>query len=395
MLLHLIDDEKFIPDTVQIFDSVYPGKNIYLVGQINGLNSKPLYKTNGSIFFANQGSKEYNQIIGDLYQFEAVIFHYLSSSKWELIKKTPNYKRFIWIAWGGDFYSKIPEWRLKLFGKETRKLLDKVRSKTTIERWIRGSVLLYMYRNISAEIKLIIFRKGLKSLLYYSTVLPTEKEIITKHFKLKIPYVPYNYGINTDFPIDTGNRINKDRIDILVGNSGSPTNNHIEIINILVKKGFEGIRIIMPLNYGGSEDYIDNVSLHGRKYFGEEFLSLERFLEQKEYFGIISNCQICIMNHYRQQGSGNVAFMLIYGAKVFLSELNPLYKYFIEEGIIIYSIEKDLLHSDGNEFLKPLDESQKVNNKMILESLYGTMAIIDRAAAFIKEVLTKNPEIVK
>jgi hypothetical protein len=101
------------------------------------------------------------------------------------------------------------------------------------------------------------------------------------------------------------------------------------------------------------------------------------------------------MNHYRQQGSGNVAFMLIYGAKVFLSELNPLYKYFIEEGIIIYSIEKDLLHSDGNEFLKPLDESQKVNNKMILESLYGTMAIIDRAAAFIKEVLTKNPEIVK
>ncbi|MEG2341373.1 MAG: TDP-N-acetylfucosamine:lipid II N-acetylfucosaminyltransferase, partial [Odoribacter sp.] len=108
------------------------------------------------------------------------------------------------------------------------------------------------------------------------------------------------------------------KINILLGNSADPTNNHIEALKSLSKFSKEKINIYVPLSYGGTTEYIKSVIECGRYYFGNQFIPLLDILSYKKYLEFLDSIAIMINNHNRQQALGNIGYLLSTGAKIFI-----------------------------------------------------------------------------
>ena len=98
--------------------------------------------------------------------------------------------------------------------------------------------------------------------------------------------------------------------NIQLGNSSSFSNNHIEALHILKNFNLTGRKIITPLNYGNLR-YGNITQRIGSKLFKDEFHPLTKSLERNEYVSYMNSCGFIIMNHYRQQGLGNITLGML------------------------------------------------------------------------------------
>jgi hypothetical protein len=126
-------------------------------------------------------------------------------------------------------------------------------------------------------------------------------------------------------------------INILLGNSADPTNNHIEVLDNLKCYADESIRIYCPLSYG-DQSYAQKVSYYGSSLFGEKFIALRDFMPLNKYNELLAEIDIAIFNHNRQQGMGNTTSLLGMGKKVFIQEGVTPYMMFESIGIKVYPI---------------------------------------------------------
>ncbi len=81
MILHLVDDEKVIDRAVDLFDRVYPHKNLFVV-DISAANY--VFKhvaLKEDVVSAVFCSSKFYKIIGDLDQYSAIVFHNLTRNK--------------------------------------------------------------------------------------------------------------------------------------------------------------------------------------------------------------------------------------------------------------------------------------------------------------------------
>ena len=69
---------------------------------------------------------------------------------------------------------------------------------------------------------------------------------------------------------------------IQLGNSATPTNNHIEAIDWLAQMELGARRVIVPLSYG-SDEYRDMVCAYGKKRLGDTFQPVTDFMPFDEY----------------------------------------------------------------------------------------------------------------
>jgi hypothetical protein len=161
--------------------------------------------------------------------------------------------------------------------------------------------------------------------------------------------------------------------NILIGNSSSITNNHIEVFNILRKANIGTSNLIVPLSYG-DKTYRDKIIRSGNKFFKDAFNPLTSFMRLQDYNKILQSCGIVIMNHYRQQAFGTIIGMVWMGAKVFLSNKNTIYHYFIRIGLVVYNIEQDLLNQKDS--LTCLSENEINQNRRILKSEISSEELI-------------------
>ena len=76
------------------------------------------------------------------------------------------------------------------------------------------------------------------------------------------------------------------------------------------------------------------------------------------------------MYHIRQQALGNIYMALYLGLRVFLNKKSVTYKYLIEQGMIIFDLEKDF-DLVGIE----LNKNQKGLNKQLVSNLQGEKEI--------------------
>ena len=156
--------------------------------------------------------------------------------------------------------------------------------------------------------------------------------------------------------------------NILLGNSASATNNHLEAFELLQNLPIQQRKIIVPLSYG-SENYANKIINKGKKLFNFNFSPLVDFMSLHDYNEYLEQCGIVIMNHYRQQAVGNVLSMLWIGAKVFLDERNTLYHYLNRIGVIIFSIQKDLTKNNLEVFTLLSNDEQDINRKILQQEV--------------------------
>lgn len=108
-----------------------------------------------------------------------------------------------------------------------------------------------------------------------------------------------------------------DFVEIQVGNSADPSNNHLEVFEKLASLPVDNFRVLVPLSYG-DQQHAHRVISEGRTLFGDRFVPLIDFLPLAQYQEFLATIDIAIFNHNRQQGLGNLISLFGMGKKVYL-----------------------------------------------------------------------------
>jgi hypothetical protein len=210
-----------------------------------------------------------------------------------------------WVVWGGDLYS--------IFESAGSK-------KSMIKRILKNSVLKRI-NNIVTYIPgdFLLVKKFLNpgARLHTSLMYPGN---LYKDFS--------QYILDDDFP----------EIRILVGNSGSLSNNHIRIFEKLKKnRKLSNVKVFCPLSYGDA-DYINNVCNYGWEYFGENFVPLTEYMDLKDYVRFLSTMKYAVFDYDRQQGMGNIISLLGLGKGVFLNPQTTPWDFFKGKNVEIIDV---------------------------------------------------------
>lgn len=260
---------------------------------------------------------------------DCIIFNGLFSSERCLFKlpRGTIKKSFVFL-WGDDFYG--------IYNLKNMPL------KTKISYWLKKKVI----ENSAGVINLVSTDyKVLKQLC-----VPKGKHFIAQMSDngLSVDYVTkYNCNLKSKSPIK-----------ILLGNSATPTNQHIQMLNILSKFKNNDICIICPLSYGDKK-YANEVIEYGTLQFGDKFKPLLDYIDLNSYFSFISDISVAIFNNNRQQAMGNINTALGMGCKVYIRSDSPLWEiYKIERGYAVEKIEK-ISQMQYDDFVSPINNQEE------------------------------------
>ena len=362
-ILHLSMDDKFTDMALYYFELLQPNTNTLVVYT----DKQPKFIKTNSVW-VNQRNIWGKINIDD---YDLVILHSLSSVWFNFIKKLPKNIPIVWVGWGYDYYDLLPE----------KLLLDKTSNISTKNKNFLSAI-----KNIIKKI-LLLNQPNKKEIIeridYFAPVLESEYEIVKKALNSRdFPeYIFFNYGSLEKNYIKGFNKKEINGNNILVGNSATDTNNHIEIFDLLNTLVLEdSMKIICPLSYG-NETYKKNIINIGNNMLGERFDPLVEFMDIDDYISKIISCKVVIMNHVRQQAFGNIITMLYLGAKVFLREENPIYIFLKNKDAIIYSIHD--LEKNNNLIHEKLTDSDILKNQNILRDFISEDATIEKTRKII------------
>lgn len=229
-------------------------------------------------------------------------------------------KKCYWIMWGGDFY--FPETKSK----------------------IRHEIIKNMGHCIPVTYDDYLYIQS-----YYNS--------LAKYCKA----INYLRSIKVDnLQIVSTQDSNHKRI--LVGNSATPTNRHIEIFNKLAK--FKSIDMVVPLSYGDIV-YQQKIIRKGNELFANQFYPIIDMMEYRDYLSLLNTIDIAIFNHNRQQAVGNIILLLSMGKTIYLSSDNNAHKMLKSLKIIF----KDISELDND--LEEISLENKINNQKIIMETYS------------------------
>ena len=161
--------------------------------------------------------------------------------------------------------------------------------------------------------------------------------------------------------------------DILLGNSATPQNNHVEALHLLRRMNLQGQKIIAPLSYGNSH-YADEVCRIGSGLFGSDFFPLRHYLSIDDYHEALATCGTVIMNHRRQAAMGNISAALYKGARVILREENPIYQTYTGLGVVLDSVQS--IQASPSAALLPLTDDARSGNREIVGSYMSRSGLV-------------------
>ena len=378
MILHLLSEPKFDFNIIKQIEECCPDDNLFLILVTdNSIDTiKDIFK-NKIVFPPDFTNIDFSTIDG-------VIIHFLSIAKAKLIIRIPKGIPIGWSIWGGDFYNFLPEFKKKIYSGLAIKYLNRNHRRP----WFYYTYLDKIIFPNSENYKL--WRKAKARIKIYSTVTPFEKDIVHKYFKPATKYLPLpTYSIEKVVDINDyeSTICTKERFrnNILVGNSGHPSNNHLEILNFIKLLDKEDITVQLPLTYG-SNDYISYICETGNSLLGKRFRPLIDHLSSTEYLNYINSFNVFIFNNYRQQGIGTILLALWSGGKVYLSNKNVTSSFFRDNGIILFSIEDDLFTSKNNNKFSSLTKEAILANRKGLLKLYSNERVNNSIKYFIENL---------
>ena len=127
-------------------------------------------------------------------------------------------------------------------------------------------------------------------------------------------------------------------INIQVGNSADPSNNHLEALEKLLPFKNNDICIYVPLSYGDKK-HAQAVIQQGQQWFGDKFKPLTEFMPFDNYLSLLGTIDIAIFNHRRQQAMGNTITLLGLGKTVYMRSDTTQWQFFKEKEIVVGDVE--------------------------------------------------------
>ncbi len=386
-IVHVFDDEKFINHAIEIFEYLNLDSSHYYVIVEEGFTEyrhvksklvKPLALNSESSYLGF--AKSINETSGRT----VVLVHALSYRKQKIVNLLNEDVLKVWFIWGYDLYNMWKPLKYKVLDSSTSKHVNKkIPLKTKIVNTIFFKYNFHLLFKGLSKIYKGAYYKAVQKMDIAVPVLPTEKKYIGS-INNKLTYAPFTYG---SLELLLGNLVSKNALDsknILVGNSATPTNNHIEVFNKLSKFDLGDRKVIVPLNYGDRGDYLNFVLEQGKLLFGENFFPILDFMPLEEYNKLILSCNIAFFNHIRQQAVGNIIIMYYFGAKLFFNDEGVTYGYYESEQFMVRSL-KELNQSHLE---KGITQSEYKNNKEQCERLYSQKAVQDKVSKLFQTIVS-------
>ncbi len=355
--IHLVNDEKFINQSVLDFDKHFPDQNIFIINKKEGETIKHVELRQNVLnfdFFSND-ALDYIQKI-TLGKTDINLFiHYLRPEKLVLtfkLKESIKFKTY-WIFYGTDLYK-------HLFLQGKYQLYDNQSFRKSIIFRLKN-IFPKLYSRIYSRKENPLLTSFIEELDYFCFWNHYDYELLKKHYATKAEFKMFIYNAFSipNFRIkESGNAV------CLINHSGSLSGNHLTLLKKLntpkIKK--EISELIVPLNYGNKE-VISATDDFCRSNFPLQYEPMLDFLKKERYFDIIQKVTVAFFGHRRQEAGANITYLLCTGAKIFLREDNNLYKFYKDLGIKIFSFEKDFR---GSQDMEVLSEGCQISNREII-----------------------------
>lgn len=284
-------------------------------------------------------------LLSTLFKSEKIIIHCLASPAllfYLYLFPSLAHKSY-WCIWGKDLYF--------------YKMLEKVRIHHRVYEYFRKTV-------IKKIRQIITYNEGDYALA---------KEWYDTNATL---FRSFLYPSNCYHPLLPG--IKQKTQTVLIGNSADRSNNHLEIFALLKPFKKNDIRIIAPLSYGDMT-YAKQVSLEGKRIFGEKFTAIKTLLPFEQYQKMLSNVDIAIFGHKRQQAMGNITTLLGGGKKVYLRNSITTWKFLEELGLKVYDFDDFSLLPPDTLFMK--------NNMKIVKNTFSEENLLRQW----EQIISHNP----
>lgn len=365
-VLHFATDSVFLDGVIAVWDKCVECDCRYIVrkNRHNRGGLKKIKSKRAELLTIREIKKI---LFINIQSYDIIILHNLYSLPYYITLMIPQPKAVVWFLWGADIYeNSYPAKPLvkinDLLGKETLKLYRKKQGEL---RNRLQKILFKLYARFLKHDTYTKFKLAVSRINYCAGVIPLEYDELCKcdFFKAKQvfnEYIPYPCPFEEDKVSELRERT--ESMDIVVGNSGSFTNNHLEAFNILKKLHIKDRKIIVPLSYGDPY-YTKSILKKGHQYFGKSFLPLIKFMLLSDYQKVLSSCSFAVYAVERQQATCNICLALWDGKKVFLSENTLVYIYLKKLGIKLFSIQSELNEKEIN---TRLDYKDIVNNRKIV-----------------------------
>lgn len=370
MNLHIMYDEKFINSFIDKYLSTHINtEDIFLV--ISQKKAKKnIHATHQKIVTIAYSRNKFKKIINNK-NIKSVYFHNFPPNIYSMFCMIPTNIIINWIFYGYEIYQ--TPLTLKILDLNSLILYPKIFKEKLFILKIFPDKLILQLLFISEKIKFNKLKMVLKRIdffYHWNELDYYHIKKIYKEFNAKFVHFCYNQKLELK-TFETKNTINviykrKSEPLILVGNNSSITLNHLSILKYFHNFQDNNFKIICPLSYG-DQAYKKILTSYGKKLLSEKFITLDNFLNYKEYYSFISSIDIVIMNNIRTQGATNIHIALSEGKKLFMNPLNTHYKMLLHFGFMVFSIG-DFHKLSFQEIIHPLDlEFMKINHEKAIE----------------------------
>ncbi|RKE45392.1 4-alpha-L-fucosyltransferase (glycosyl transferase family 56) [Sphingobacterium detergens] len=372
-ILHLIPNEKI---TSQIVDNF----NLINVENIFIFFTNDSYSINDSVDLFSIKNLKLNEIINEK-KIEGLIIHGLYPQFAKLICGLKSDIKIAWFVWGFDIYNR-PKVRRTLYAAETKSIV--LNSMSIAERFKSYPFLRKLFCLITKKEDFEIYiESSYKRITYFCTYIFEDFKFFDTHFNHRTSFFDTPFcSIEQYLAGNKELRINDNARDIIIGNSNSSENNHLDVFLNLKKISLELPNIYVPLSYGNDLVYRGVVLKKGKEIIREHFQPLLDFMDRGKYFEILRGCSVAIFYHYRQQAMGNIIALLYMGVRVYLSQKNPIYQFFLRHDISVYDFDSEFKKFSNQKMYSEDAE----NNRRILSELFSEERIKKSLTALTNEL---------
>jgi hypothetical protein len=364
--VHVGEDSLFLGRFSAWFEQVLPGASTYVVMTQPGSSELRFAIAAARVEVVVSRGRGLATLVRAVRAADVVVIHSMGLFGALATTVARRSAKVMWSGFGGDYYGTSMSRDDDLLGALT------MRAKASIEP--RASLIQ------RADAALREWRKGAAARRadYFSAPIPADFAVFRRRFpSFTGTYAQLNYATVSDMRPSMTNSAGP---DILVGNSASYANNHLEVFDALADLDLRGRRVVAPLSYGESEAYRQLVIAAGRAQFGDAFVPLTDYLPLGEYVELLASCGHVVMGHRRQQALGNVVGALCSGADIVLDARNPIALTLLDEGARIRTLD-DLRTTGFPEH--PLSAAQAHSNRRVAERLWSDAVVTGNITAFI------------
>lgn len=342
-IAHIHVDIKFLHDSKKYIYSEFENLDIIITDDT-------VENFNGLIF--NESKDSLESILKILNNYDLVIFVNLTGFGKKIIKSLPKDIKIFWRFFGYELYAQ----RLDQMLSEK----SIVASKTDYQN--NANIL----RRWGSHIKLKFINKKLFKRIDRILLFSEEEYFYLKKYWKDLPEF-LRLPIVNDFNYKNYEKKNI----VIVGNSRSIFNNHLDIIEIINQNSINNfINYKFFLSYGPKKNYFKFLieTIKDNK----NFIVVDDFLSIEEYENIYKEASALVINANRQMALNNIFTALKYNCKVYLNDINSTKQWLLNKGIKIYDMQELALDIRNNN-LRLSDEIaiNNIENLKLLKNKYS------------------------